>query len=364
MLVPMAAPSSRPFVTPSFWLLQTAGWLAFAIAMAGSRVGRFPLGYMVASKFVMAALGFALTALLLRPFYRRLLRRDPPLTRLIPIVVVASYVVAVLWTASHGLLDIFIVRALVQPDARLTSFWQVFGGTLYDSFAVLAWSVLYVGITHYHAMHAERERALRAETLEKAARLEALRWQLNPHFLFNALNGISTLVAEGRNDQASRMIARLGDLLRATLERPDGGEVSLAEEMELVRRYLDVESARLGDRLSVSFDIDADAWTARVPPLLLQPLVENAIRYAIAPREQGGRVTVSAARHNGSLRLAVEDDGPGVGGEPVEREGNGIGLANTRARLAQLYGDAHRFELIPGKRGGLRVEIDLPLAAG
>lgn len=239
---------------------------------------------MVVSKGVMGLLGLLLSGFLLRPLYRRFLRDDPSLIRVIGVTAIASYAVAVLWTASHSAVDILVERALLTPDARLTNFWQVFGGTLYDSFAMLAWSLLYVGIKHQRAFHAERERSLRAEALAHTARLDALRWQLNPHFLFNALNAISTLVVDGRSNEAAAMIARLGDLLRSTLELPSGPEISLAAEMELVHRYLDIEQVRLGDRLAFDVCVEESAWAALVPPMLLQLIVENAMRHALLPR--------------------------------------------------------------------------------
>jgi signal transduction histidine kinase len=339
----------------SFWPLQLAGWIAFGAAMASSRIGRFPWAYMIASKSVMTILGIALTAWMLRPLYRRTLRADLGLAALIAIMAVASYVVATVFTATHSLIDIHLVRAMVDSRARITNVWQIIGGTLYHTFAFLAWSVLYVGIKHQQALYRERARAARAESLANAARLEALRFQLNPHFLFNALNAVSTLIAEGRQADASRMLARIGDLLRTTLARDGAADVPLAEELDLVQRYLDIEQVRLGDRLTLRVDVDPDAWHARVPSLLLQPLVENAVRHAIAPRERGGEIVISARRNNGHLAVVVEDDGPGMTGEA-----RGIGLANTHERLRHRYPDAHRFTLTTGRRGGLRIDIELP----
>ncbi|MEP7347870.1 MAG: histidine kinase [Gemmatimonadaceae bacterium] len=341
----------------TFWQLQLLGWGAFWVAMTWSRVGRYPLSYMMASKAAMAVIGLAYTSLLLRPLYRRLLRGDPSLALTIGVAAVASYLVAVLWTATHSLVDIYIERALLSPEAHISNFWQVFGGTLYDAFAVFAWSVLYVGIKHQQALHAERERSLRAEALVHAARLDALRVQLNPHFLFNALNAISTLVVDGRSNEAATMIARLADLLRSTLERPPNDEVPLSAEIDLVRRYLDIEQVRLGERLQVELAVDASAMKCRVPSLLLQPIVENAVRHAIAPREEGGRIVVTATRTDGRLCLSVDDDGPGLLTKP---NGNGIGLANTRERLIHRYGALHTFAFEESPLRGLRVRIDLP----
>ena len=356
--MPSTARDSR---TPqlSFWKLQLIGWGAFWIAMSWSRMGRFPLVYMAASKLLMAALGLAFTGWLLRPLYRRVLGDDPPLARTIAITAVASYVVAAVWTASHSLLDLPIERALLNPKAHITNLWQVFGGTLYDAFALLSWSVLYVGIKHQRALQRERERALALEALAQSARLEALRYQLNPHFLFNSLNAISTLVLDDQKERAATMIARLGELLRRTLDRPGTDDATLGEELDLARRYLHVEQVRFGDRLRLDVAVDEKALRARVPALLLQPLIENALKHAIAPRESGGSVWINATRANGRLTILVEDDGPGMPPD-VRTNGNGVGLANTRERLAQTYGGDHVFALEPATAGGgLRVRIEI-----
>jgi two-component system, LytTR family, sensor kinase len=186
--------------------------------------------------------------------------------------------------------------------------------------------------------------------------LQALRYQLNPHFLFNTLNAISTLVVDKRNAEAGKMISRLSDFLRLTLDRPDVEEVPLSDEIEFARRYLEIEQVRFGDRLSVNIDVDDDAWTARVPALVLQPLVENAIRHAVAPREAGGRIEIGARVAGRAVQVWVADDGPGLN---ANGNGTGIGLANTRERLQQLYGSAHRFQLVNGC--GLRAELEIPL---
>ena len=367
------------------------------IAMSLSRVGRFPFDYMIATKTMLAIVGLLITGLFLRPLYRRTLGEDAPLSRVIIITVFASYVAATIWTMLDGILDVPIARAFLNPDARLNGFWGLFGGNLYNAYTMLAWSLLYVGIKRHQALIAERERALRAEALAHRARLDALRWQLNPHFLFNALNAISTLVIDERSSEAAAMIARLGDLLRSTLEVPGEAEIPLASEMELVRRYLDIEQVRLGDRLRLDVSIDDAAWKARVPSLLLQPIVENAVRHAVAPRTKGGRIQVSAQRVGDRLHLAVEDDGPGMSERELREErvlrpadaghqddsgsadagrrhdsrtngarrtdnagGNGIGLSNTRERLRYLYGERQQFTLDRGALGGLRVRFDLP----
>jgi sensor histidine kinase YesM len=203
-----------------------------------------------------------------------------------------------------------------------------------------------------------RERELRTSQLEgqlARAQLQVLKMQLHPHFLFNTLHAISSLMHRDV-DVADRMIARLGELLRQTLTNDGTQEVPLRQELEFIQPYLEIEQARLGSRLSVRLDIDAEVMDAMVPNLILQPLVENAIHYAIAPRADGGCIAIRARRENGSLRLEVEDDGPGLAGKWRE----GIGLSNTRARLLQLYGEAQRLELSNGQGHGLLVTMTIP----
>ena len=205
-----------------------------------------------------------------------------------------------------------------------------------------------------------RERELTASRLQGQlahAQLQALRMQLNPHFLFNALNSISMLVRGNRNDEAVRMLAGLGDLLRGVLEEDRPNEVPLREELDFLGRYLAIEQIRAG-RLQVLVEVPPELMEACVPNLILQPLVENAIRHGIARSSAAGLVEIGAWRENGSLLLSVRDDGPGLAGAESGREG--VGLSNTRARLARMYGDRQRLELANAEGGGARVTIRLP----
>lgn len=189
------------------------------------------------------------------------------------------------------------------------------------------------------------------------AQLQALRMQLHPHFLFNTLNAISTLVHKDP-EIADRMIARLSDLLRLTLENIGVQEVRLAQELEFLERYLEIERMRFADRLEVRMRIAPETLDARAPYLILQPLVENAIRHGIAPRSAPGCIEVSAERREKMLVLVVRDDGPGISTKANLKDG--VGISSTRARLERLYGEAHRFELQNGAQGGLIVTLALP----
>ncbi|HEX9760728.1 MAG TPA: histidine kinase [Candidatus Acidoferrales bacterium] len=218
-----------------------------------------------------------------------------------------------------------------------------------------------------------RERELRASQLEARlaeSRLQVLKMQLHPHFLFNTLHAISTLMHRDV-EAADRMLARLSDLLRLTLDRTGVQEVPLAEELDFLQRYLEIEQARFEDRLQIGLDVAPGALDAHVPYLFLQPIVENAIRHGVAPRAAGGRVEITAftqsrppagegRREDSRLVVEVRDDGPGLPSAPGAALREGLGLANTRARLQQLYGAEQEFELANGATGGLTVRITLP----
>lgn len=207
-----------------------------------------------------------------------------------------------------------------------------------------------------------RDRELKATQLEgqlAQAQLQVLKMQLHPHFLFNTLNAISALLHKDA-ESADIMIARLGELLRTTLENVGTQEISLRQELEFIQPYLEIEKARLGDRLRVDMHIDPEAMDAAVPNLVLQPIVENAIRHGIAPYIQKGRIDIRAWREDGMLRMEVEDNGPGLSLQQQISFRPGVGITNTRARLQQLYGPDHHFEIKNGANKGLTVTLLIP----
>ncbi|MFB3132830.1 MAG: sensor histidine kinase [Rhodothermales bacterium] len=222
---------------------------------------------------------------------------------------------------------------------------------------------LIAGIAHaftYYQRYRQRElKAVQLESELARARLQALKTQLHPHFLFNTLHSISTLMYRDVR-AADRMLARLSELLRLTLESSDAQEVPLRDEVAFLEKYLHIEQIRLGDRLTVAFDVDPAVEDALVPNLVLQPLVENAVKHGIAPRSAPGRIEIHAWAENGHLRLRVADDGLGMSDAPASA-GTGIGLANVQARLEHLYGEAHRLRLRPAQPTGLIVDVTLPL---
>ncbi len=265
----------------------------------------------------------------------------------------------VLWMARSA----FMVEMSRQVDwLGERSFPRQFWGT--STLNVLFYALV-LGIAHavlYHARYRERE--LTAERLAVGlteARLQALKMQLQPHFLFNTLNAISALIPPEAKP-ARRMLARLGDLLRITLEHEETQEVTLREELAFLEPYLEIEQARLEERLTIVMEIAPETLDARVPHLILQPLVENAIRHGIAPRIEPGRVEISATRgpDDRFLHLEVRDDGRGASRDDQVRTRRGVGLTNIRARLEQLYDGEHRFELEHHAEGGVLVRITLP----
>ena len=191
------------------------------------------------------------------------------------------------------------------------------------------------------------------------AQLRALKMQLHPHFLFNTLHSISSLVLEDPS-KANSMIARLGDFLRLTIENSEQQLVTLKEETEFLRCYLDIEQVRFGDRLSVAFDLEPQTLSARLPHLILQPVVENAIQHAIAPRATRGYINIQAKRLDSLLRVAISDNGPGINSNAVSPAKKCVGLTNVRTRLQQIYGSDFRFELTNGENEGLTVIMEIP----
>jgi len=216
-------------------------------------------------------------------------------------------------------------------------------------------------VTYYRRFQAGELRTSQLETQLAQSQLQALKMQLHPHFLFNTLHSISALVHR-HPDDADKMISRLGDFLRLTLENSGTQEVMLRRELEFLKCYLEIEQIRFQDRLTTHLDIEPQSLDTPVPNLILQPIVENAIRHGIAPRATPGRIEISAHRKNGTLRLRVRDNGPGlsVNQTATQPSKEGLGLANTRARLHKLYGDAHRFELANDPEGGLIVTLEIP----
>ena len=228
-----------------------------------------------------------------------------------------------------------------------------------SSFVLMAWCAFYFGVKYYQAMEQQRAQVVASELMAQQAQLRALRYQLQPHFLFNALNAVSTLILEDEPQTATKMIAKLANLLRSTLEAPDKHQASLTDEVRLTNEYVAVEQLRFGTRLSVSYEIDSEAAIAQIPRFLLQPIVENAIRYGISKRKQGGRIDIRASREGERVFIQVQNDG--VRASAARSDGNlGLGLSNTRIRLREVYGEAATVETSASDNGTYTVLIVMP----
>jgi sensor histidine kinase YesM len=275
--------------------------------------------------------------------------------------------------------------SLLWTILRMTTFmamtgeadlWSDFGGWLFGSILIfVCWVAFYHGVKYYQLLQHEHETLLmvaaenkeqqlrrsRAETIAHEAQLKMLRYQLNPHFLFNTLNAISALVQVKKSSTANSMIVQLSDFLRYSLDNDPIKRVSLEQELDALKMYLNIEQTRFGDRLQLEFDIQPEANVVLVPSLILQPLIENAIKYAVAPMEAGGKLTIAARLNAGFLEVDIADTGPGLENLAVEQNSVGVGLRNTIDRLHEFYGDNYKFRLEHASPSGLKVCMRLPL---
>ena len=354
-----------------FWLLQFIGWSGLSIVSYFSLnlwYDQPELSY-VGHNILQSVVG----ALITWPM-RYLLKScwEMGWVKRLFLVSVVVFAFATLWSVLR--LSLFL---LLTDETNL---WGDFGGWLFPSiFIFLCWTTLYHGIKYYqlaqheHAvlmkMAADRNeqsmRLAQAEAAARVAQLTMLRYQLNPHFLFNTLNALQGLIASKRNDRAGNMISELGHFLRYSLQSDPVQTVDLEQEIEALKMYLNIEQARFGERLEVKVDYDPAIGSAQIPSMLLQPLVENAIKYAIGPSEEGGCIEINAMIENNSLVLTVSDNGPGLDDtdELPAPSGTGVGLRNIRERLANSYGDGAAMYITNRVTGGLMVVIRLPYVA-
>lgn len=358
----------RPFFdskNKAFWNLQIAGWggallLRGTSAMANS----LPVDFLVVV-LIETITGFSIS-LVLAVIYRQLISRRPLVTWGMTAVCLAIAV------AVYALIDSWVL-GLYRPEGD-AGFAKLFIGILIFPLTLLgAWSALYYAINFFLQVEAQTDQMERLEAQATSAQLAMLRYQLNPHFLFNTLNSISTLVLLKQTAPANAMLTRLSSFLRHTLITEPGSKVTVAQEVETLRLYLDIERMRFEDRLRTEFLIEPEAARCCLPAMLLQPLVENAIKYAVSAQEEGARISLTATTMAGQLRLVVSDTGPGLhntgGGRSLPAAltatdkpvSTGVGLANIRDRLAQAYGDSHLFEIRTPAQGGFEVVIEIPV---
>ncbi len=337
-----------------FWILNVAGWSGYVLtAYLGALAHEKPDSY-IAVIVATAVAGFLLT-IPMRFLYRRLWAR-PPIV-IAAAIIVSCYLLALGWRWFSNTLYFDWVKGGWQPE----QFMDYVSGVMGSFYILLCWSGLYFGIKYYQQLQEQTERTLQATAAAHQAQLKMLRYQLNPHFLFNTLNAISTLILDHANDTANLAVSRLSDFLRYTLDNDPMKRVTLGSELGALDLYLEIEKVRFGDRLVIRKQIESPARDALVPSLILQPLIENAIKYAITPIEEGGTLTISAKVHDQMLLLQLSDNGPGLNnGQKTNNGSGGVGLQNTRERLQHFYGDRQAFTLAPNDPSGLVITINIP----
>nr|WP_156413670.1 histidine kinase [Lacimicrobium alkaliphilum] len=337
-----------------FWLLHTGGWAGFALVYY---LGSFLHDMRSIWLFVILLNAYAgwLITIPLRYIFRRLWYLKP--WKMVLFALCLSYLVGVLWAVIKNINYWEIYKHGYRPDE-----WIYYFSNSVNSFSIIVcWSGLYFGIKYYQLMQQEKQNALTASTMAHQAHLKMLRYQLNPHFLFNTLNAISTLVLIKDNQTANAMVSRLSDFLRYSLDKDPIKKVPFEQEVQAIDLYLEIEKVRFEDRLTVTWDVAPESRKALVPSLILQPLIENAIKYAIARTESGGCISIHAKSFGQDLLIEVADNGPGadiVNGQ-LRRNG-GVGLPNIRQRLQSLYQDNFSFVISDNQPSGVKVSIRIP----
>ncbi len=337
-----------------FWSLHAMGWCAWGLShYLGALLHEKEAGY--AKVIATGALsGFVLSAPL-RLACRALWSRRPAV--MIGGALLCAYVAALTWRVSVNI----AYASFMPADAwmHLTSFTDFFSGTISAMYLMSCWIGLYFGFRYYESMTLQREAVLRSSALAQEAQLKMLRYQLNPHFLFNTLNAISTLILDNRNATANSAVTGLSEFLRYTLDQDPMKRVTVAQEVEALNLYLKIEKMRFGDRLKIEFAVDDAAASVLMPSLLLQPLIENAIKYAVSPREEGGVIRIGARVIEGQLQLEVADNGPGLIDASRVTNGRGVGLRNTRERLQVLYAERGGVD-VRSSGSGLCIVLNFP----
>ena len=335
-----------------FWFLHLLGWTGYAAAsyLGGLAENEAP-SYLIA--VAASATAGMLLSLVMRYIYRELWFKPPLLIAVGSLGV--SYTIALLWTMVSNQIYWDLFMPWYEPEELV----GYFSGALTSVYVLLCWSGLYFGIKYYQMLQRQTERTLAANAAAHQAQLKMLRYQLNPHFLFNTLNAISTLILEGDNELANRCITKLSEFLRYTLETDPMKRVTLRRELESMNLYLEIERVRFDDRLRLVYDIEEAAKDCLVPSLITQPIIENAVKYAVAPKESGATIRVSARTGGNFLVLKIADDGPGLKGSVSGS--SGVGLVNTRERLRQVYGASQSFTIAQGDPSGVVVTMRMPL---
>ena len=341
----------------AFWFLQSLGWSGYFLLRTLSGFANSMGTMWIVHTALLTATGYSLT-LLMGALFRRLIKMRVAWTAILSLVavIVASMAFSVIETWSYA--------TFLKPESRPAGF-EYMGAILLNFALLAAWAALYYGINYYILLEEQINQRERLESQASSAQLAMLRYQLNPHFLFNTLNSISTLVLLKQTERANAMLARLSSFLRYTLANESTAKVTLAQEVETLKLYLEIEKMRFEDRMRPHFKIAGETIGARLPSLLLQPLIENAIKYAVTPSEDGADIWLTASREGDAVRIEVADNGNWDGcADASASPSTGVGLANIRERLQQAYGNAHGFTTKKNEHGGFSVIIEIPYESG
>jgi two-component system, LytTR family, sensor kinase len=334
---------------PAFWTVQIAAWVCFYLWGSISLLPflRQPGALRGNTVFFISLFAFSS---LMRPVCRSLMRRAYSWFALETRAFASSLL--------GGIVAGYVMERVASPHHPV-SWVDWLENSVRSTFILFVWCSLYFSIKLWQQSIREKQTLLRAEAEVRHARLSALRYQLNPHFLFNSLNAVSTLVLEGNPPAATRMLAQIGEFLRTILDNEAAAETPLSQEIDFAEQYLAIEQTRLGPRLRVEMAISAETLDARVPSMLLQPLIENAVRHGIAPVVEGGTIRIESKLHGAQLQIRVQNSGP-AGARAANQPANGIGISNTAERLQTVYANDHKFVLQWPETGGCEVMVELP----
>ncbi len=347
------------------FLIILAGWVMFGLFLTGqmylfhpTSIVHYSIAHELTWELTLSLIWAVSTPLILWISRRFPIEKRTWLSR-VPLHLVFSFGAGLLQCTVHG---IVLMAVRIPPDQWSVN--ELLPSLFYniDKMMMAYWVIVFVDhlLTYSRRLTEKELHESHLEARLAQAHLQALRMQLHPHFLFNTLNAVTTLLHQDP-DSAERMIVRLGDLLRATLADAGKQTVSLREEVQYLASYLEIERIRFQDRLSVVYDLPEDTLDVSVPHMLLQPLAENAIKHGFARSTLPGRIEVAARRENGNLCLTVKDNGLGIRSDKGLSIREGVGIANTKARLQQMYASSAGFSLTNGANGGATATILLPL---
>ncbi|TLX47109.1 histidine kinase [Pseudoalteromonas phenolica] len=346
-------------LSKQFWSLQIGGWLGYMLVVFIAIIRPqfdspdFNLVGQIINLIVETLSGFCLS-LLQWLFIQRVIHNTLKQT------LIMSFSSAAVLGLLYNIIKLGSYKVIVHSQ-QWNEAWNMleFGGWLLFSLATMfVWTSIFFIMLYNSKLQREHEQLLRAQTLAKDAQLEMLRYQLNPHFMFNTMNAISTLILKEENDTASEMLDKLCDFFRHSLEATKQSNSSMKDELELLKLYLSIEKVRFGKRLKVNFDVDKDVMHCVLPNMLCQPIIENAVKYAVEPSKEGAEITFKAYKSGESLIIKIMDTGQAV--KESHSKGFGIGLQNTRSRLDVMFNGECEVTLTPNQERGSTVTMTMP----